>query len=47
MAGKARVSVLHTDEKWFGVTYPADRPVMQNAIQRLVDQGVYPYELWT
>jgi hypothetical protein len=45
--GKARVSVLHTDEKWFGVTYPADRPVMQNAIQRLVTEGVYPYNLWT
>ena len=45
--GKARVRVLPTDEKWFGVTYPDDRPRVQAAIRELVVQGVYPENLWT
>jgi len=45
-AGKARVRVLKTDEKWFGVTNPGDLPVVQSAIQRLVEAGVYPAKLW-
>jgi hypothetical protein len=43
---KVRVRVLPTPEKWFGVTYPADRPAVQKAIRTLVDQGVYPCRLW-
>jgi NDP-sugar pyrophosphorylase family protein len=45
-AGKARVRVLKTQEKWFGVTNPGDLPVVQSAIRRLVDAGVYPAKLW-
>ncbi len=45
-AGKARVEVLTTDEQWFGVTYAADRPVVQEAIRRLTQAGVYPDGLW-
>jgi hypothetical protein len=44
--GKATVRVLETDEKWFGVTNPGDLPVVQQAVQRLVDSGVYPARLW-
>jgi NDP-sugar pyrophosphorylase family protein len=44
--GKARVRVLKTDERWFGVTNPGDLPVVQNAIRRLVESGVYPARLW-
>jgi len=43
---KATVTVLPTAEKWFGVTYPEDKPHVQSAIRRLVDGGVYPKKLW-
>lgn len=44
--GKAKVRVLPTDEKWFGVTYPDDRPFVQAAIRSLIQRGVYPENLW-
>jgi len=44
--GKARVKVLSTGEKWFGVTYPEDRPIVQAAIRDLVARGLYPESLW-
>lgn len=43
---KATVKVLPTAERWFGVTYPEDKPLVQAAIRRLVDEGVYPSNLW-
>ena len=43
---RARVRVLPTRERWFGVTYPEDRPLFQAAIRGLIDGGVYPRELW-
>jgi len=45
-SGIARMSVLQTPEKWFGVTYQEDKPQVLNMIQSLVDEGVYPAELW-
>ena len=42
----ARVKVLPTDERWFGVTYQADRPRVQAAVRDLVTQGRYPQNLW-
>jgi UTP-glucose-1-phosphate uridylyltransferase len=44
--GLASVKVLHTDEHWFGVTYQADRPRVQAAVQELMAQGRYPENLW-
>lgn len=43
---KAMVKVIPTAEKWFGVTYPEDKPLVQKAIGILVDEGVYPKMLW-
>ena len=43
---KARVKVLPTSEKWFGVTYQADRPLVRAAIDSLTTGGQYPAELW-
>jgi hypothetical protein len=45
-SGKARVKVLPTMEKWFGVTYREDREMVTNSLKTLVDQGVYPATLW-
>ncbi|MGD0004810.1 MAG: nucleotidyltransferase [Anaerolineaceae bacterium] len=43
---RAQVKVLPTREKWFGVTYPEDRPFVQSAIRQLIGQGMYPERLW-
>ena len=42
----ARVRVLDAGSPWFGMTYPADRPRVAQAIQALVRNGVYPEQLW-
>lgn len=44
--GRARVKVLPVAEKWFGVTNPEDRPLVQAAIRDLVQRGLYPENLW-
>ena len=45
-AGKATVTVLDTEDKWYGVTYKEDKPMVVEAIQSLKDAGVYPQKLW-
>lgn len=39
--GKANVTLLETGDKWFGVTYKEDKPVVVKAIRDLIAQGVY------
>lgn len=43
----AKVVVLPTDDSWFGVTYPEDRPEVAAGIRRLISAGVYPEKLWS
>jgi len=43
---RARVKILPTRERWFGVTYPEDRPAFREAILGLVETGLYPRDLW-
>ncbi|WP_461489832.1 nucleotidyltransferase family protein [Pontibacter sp. HJ8] len=45
-SGAARVKVLQTPEKWFGVTYPGDKPTAIQNIAQLVSKGVYAEDLW-
>ena len=42
---QADVVVLPTESSWFGVTYREDKPRVVEAIQKLVDAGVYPVQL--
>ena len=42
----ATVSVLSTTAKWEGVTYKEDKDGVVNAIRKLIDDGVYPQDLW-
>lgn len=44
--GKATVQVLRSLDKWYGVTYKEDKPVVVAAIQALKDKGLYPEKLW-
>ena len=43
--GKASVKLLETNDKWFGVTYKEDAPVVIESFKKLVDAGVYPEKL--
>ena len=39
------VHVLSTNATWFGITYPQDKPYVQQELKKLHDQGVYPPSL--
>lgn len=41
-AGKMEVSVLHSPDRWFGMTYHEDREVVAQALRELHSAGKYP-----
>ena len=43
---KATVHVLKSLDKWYGVTYKEDKPVVVQAIADLKAKGLYPDKLW-
>jgi len=45
-AEKATVAVLTSADKWYGVTYKEDKPVVVNAIKNFKENGLYPEHLW-
>lgn len=45
-SGRANVSVLETTDKWFGVTYKEDKPVVVESIKKLIAEGKYPEKLY-
>ena len=45
-SGAADVQVLRTTDRWYGMTYTADREQVTAAIRGLVDAGQYPEKLW-
>ncbi|MFI5179819.1 MAG: NTP transferase domain-containing protein [Thermoanaerobaculia bacterium] len=45
-AGRAEVSLLPTEEEWFGVTYREDLPRVRAAVAARVEAGLYPSPLW-
>ena len=44
--GKARVKVLTSPDKWYGVTYQQDKPVVVAALAAKTAEGLYPDGLW-
>lgn len=42
----ARVKLLVSEDKWYGVTYKDDKPTVMAAIQRMRDEKLYPEKLW-
>ena len=44
--GKASVKVLTSADRWYGVTYAADKPVVMAALKGMQEQGLYPDGLW-
>lgn len=45
-ADKATAAVLKSTDKWYGVTYKEDKPVVVEAIRKLKESGLYPEKLW-
>ena len=43
---EATFKVIPTSEKWFGVTYKEDKPIVQDSISSLLEEGIYPQKLW-
>lgn len=44
--GTAKLKVLSSTARWFGVTYKEDRPMVVERIKQLVREGIYPESLW-
>ena len=44
--GKASVTVLESEDKWYGITYKEDKPAVTAAIQKMKNSGLYPERLW-
>ncbi len=44
--GKASVKVLTSPDRWYGVTYAADKPVVMAALKSMQENGLYPDGLW-
>ena len=44
--GKARVKVLRSADRWYGVTYKEDKPGVVAAIADMTRRGLYPEDLW-
>ena len=45
-AGKVTVRVLKSADRWYGVTYAADKPMVVAALAKLTRDGKYPDGLW-
>ena len=43
---KARVKILRSNDKCYGVTYKEDKPTVVAALAELRENGVYPEKLW-
>ena len=43
--GRATMKVLTSPDKWYGVTYAADKPVVVAALKKMTEDGVYPEKL--
>lgn len=45
-SGKATVRVLKSPDRWYGVTYREDKPVVVEALAKMRTDGAYPNHLW-
>ena len=44
--GKATFKVLSSPDRWYGVTYSADKPMVVAALKAMTEEGKYPDGLW-
>ena len=46
LSGQMSVRVIPTNDNWFGVTYKEDKPMAIESINRYIEEGIYPKNLW-
>jgi choline kinase len=44
--GTGKIKVIPTSSQWFGVTYKEDAPEVKASLNKLVENGEYPENLW-
>ena len=44
--GEGSVEVLSSDDKWFGMTHPEDKPMVMSSLRAKIESGYYPEKLW-
>ena len=44
--GTAQVTMMETNDKWFGVTYREDKENVVKSLRKLIDAGIYPEKLF-
>ncbi len=44
--GEVEVKMLSSNDKWYGVTYQEDKPMVKAGIKKLINEGKYPQPLW-
>ena len=42
----AKIKVIPTKERWVGVTYQADKPIVEQYVLDRIKNGIYPQKLW-
>ena len=47
ISGQMSVCVIPTNDNWFGVTYKEDKPMAIESINRYIEEGIYPKNLWS
>ena len=45
-AGQATIRMLSSADRWYGVTYAADKPLVVSALKGMTEAGMYPDGLW-
>lgn len=43
---KADVKVIETTDRWYGMTYKEDKKDVENAIKNMINEKIYPENLW-
>ncbi|MFV0381761.1 MAG: NDP-sugar synthase [Breznakia sp.] len=46
-AKKIEVCMLSSEDKWYGITYQEDKPIVKAGIEKLIQEGKYPVPLWS
>jgi NDP-sugar pyrophosphorylase family protein len=44
--GDVRLEVMTSNDQWYGVTYPEDKPVVIEALRTMAAREIYPEPLW-
>jgi NDP-sugar pyrophosphorylase family protein len=46
MENQFKVRMLASPDRWFGVTYREDKPMVVETLAKMKSEGLYPFDLW-